>query len=916
MISILYVDDESLLLDTLKQFLEKDHEFVVSTALSTREALDMLTTTCFDAIISDYEMPEIDGIAFLKMIREKYPDLPFLIFTGKGREEIVIESINNGADFYVRKGGDLKSQFAELSSHVKKAVLLRENTKKIIRLNRIYLVQNRVNEAVLHIHDPLELMKEACTIAVQEGEFLQAKIVVGEDKNSRWITVSAKKTEDGFTDITVAEENPFPENRPTGIAIRQNHAYICNNVCADPNTETWREEARDHHYRSLASFPFRTGKTTRGAITFFSGDTNVFTSDEIQLLTELSDDLTFALETIALKENQAQVLEELEHTSQRFMDIINFLPVPTFAVNKAGTVIIWNKAMENLTGFGSDEAIGRENSECIMRFTGKREPALLDLLSATDKELASHHYTQINRTKKTISAELDISRAHGPPLRIWAIASPLYDKKRKVNGAIESIRDITTERRTMEQYRQIVETANEGIGILDKNRIITFANTRMEKMLGYAMGELTGKSVDDVLFEEDHGEHDRHMEEHSRGKRGTYEQKFRHKNQRAVWCFVSATPVIDADGSFSGSFVMVTDISKRKKTEEALRQSEETYRTVFENTGTAMVLINEDTTISLANGEFAQLSGYTRQEIEGKKKWTEFVDSEDVEWMLAQHRMRRQNKQEALPKYEFRFRTKSGEIRDIYLVIDLIPGTTMSAASLLDITEHKKAEMALHRAGKKLNLLTGITRHDILNQLTALEGFLELSDRFLCDPEKQKQYIEKEKTAAAAIRNQILFTREYEELGVKSPVWKNVNQCLQDSVAFLPMRNIRVVPDRTDLELYVDPLYSKVCYNLIENSLKYGGEKLTRINVSSHETDTGLIMMVEDDGQGICKEDKAHLFERGYGKNTGLGLFFSREILLITGITISETSEQGKGARFEIHVPKGGYRFSETSPAR
>ncbi|MFA5222377.1 MAG: response regulator, partial [Methanoregula sp.] len=113
MISILYVDDEPVLLDTVKLFLEKDHEFVVSTAISAREALEMLTTTRFDAIISDYEMPEMDGIKFLKMIREKYPDLPFLIFTGKGREEIVIESINNGADFYVRKGGDPKAQFAE-----------------------------------------------------------------------------------------------------------------------------------------------------------------------------------------------------------------------------------------------------------------------------------------------------------------------------------------------------------------------------------------------------------------------------------------------------------------------------------------------------------------------------------------------------------------------------------------------------------------------------------------------------------------------------------------------------------------------------------------------------------------------------------------------------------------------------------
>ncbi|MFA5222367.1 MAG: PAS domain S-box protein, partial [Methanoregula sp.] len=719
-------------------------------------------------------------------------------------------------------------------------------------------------------------------------------------------------TTDGFADIKVAENAPFPEKRPTGIAIRECHAYISNDVFSDPKMASWREDAQEHHYRSLASFPFSTGKTTRGAITFFSGEANVFTNSEIQLLTELSEDLTFALETLALEENRAQVLEELERTGQRFMDIINFLPEPTFAVNNTGTVIIWNKAMENLTGVGAEEILGRENYEFMSRHSGQRVPALLNLLSATDEELASYHYTQINRTKNTISAELDISPVQGQPLRIWSIASPLYDEKRKVTGAIESVRDITSQRRTEEQYRQIVETANEGIWILDKDQVITFANAHMAEMLGYTIDEFIGKPAETFQFEEDLVEHSRHAQECIRGKRGTYEQRFRHKNRRTIWCFVSATPIIDADGSCSGSFAMFTDISKRKKTEEALRRSEETYRTVFENTGTAMVLIEEDTVISLANGEFARMSGYTRQEIVGKKKWTEFVVSEDLERMLAQHRLRRQNKQEALTKYEFRFRTKSGDIRNIYLIIDLIPGTTVSAASLLDITEPKKAEIALHHASKKLNLLTGITRHDILNQLTALEGFLDISENFLSDPKKLIQYIGKEKTAAAAIRNQILFTREYEELGVKSPVWQNLSRCLDNATTLLPMRNIRVVPDRTDLELYVDPLFSKVCYNLIDNSLRYGGDRLTRITVSSSETGAGLLIVVEDDGVGISVEDKAHLFERGHGKNTGLGLFFSREILLITGITINETSEPGKGARFEIHVPKGGYRFSET----
>jgi signal transduction histidine kinase len=104
-----------------------------------------------------------------------------------------------------------------------------------------------------------------------------------------------------------------------------------------------------------------------------------------------------------------------------------------------------------------------------------------------------------------------------------------------------------------------------------------------------------------------------------------------------------------------------------------------------------------------------------------------------------------------------------------------------------------------------------------------------------------------------------------------------------------------------------------VFYNLIDNALRYGGQKMTMIRISSEESEKGLVISVEDDGIGIPVEDKKHLFSRGFGHHTGLGLFLSREILSITGITISETGEPGSEARFEITVPKGAYRFTSTN---
>lgn len=122
MYNVLYVDDEPALLEIAKLILEQQGEFTLTTITSAIEALTMMRETGYDAVISDYQMPVMDGIVFLKETRAIFGDLPFILFTGKGREEVVIEAINNGADSYIQKGGDPRSQFAELAHKIRNAV--------------------------------------------------------------------------------------------------------------------------------------------------------------------------------------------------------------------------------------------------------------------------------------------------------------------------------------------------------------------------------------------------------------------------------------------------------------------------------------------------------------------------------------------------------------------------------------------------------------------------------------------------------------------------------------------------------------------------------------------------------------------------------------------------------------------------
>jgi signal transduction histidine kinase len=167
--------------------------------------------------------------------------------------------------------------------------------------------------------------------------------------------------------------------------------------------------------------------------------------------------------------------------------------------------------------------------------------------------------------------------------------------------------------------------------------------------------------------------------------------------------------------------------------------------------------------------------------------------------------------------------------------------------------------------------------------------------------------LEKQEKALLTIRSQIEFTRSYDDLGVKAPVWQHVGNTAARAYAQF-INTISFTCEIGDLEVYADPMLEKVFYNLFDNAFRYG-EGVTKIRIFGAMDGTDLLLYFEDDGVGIPETEKARIFSRGIGKNTGLGLFLTREILAITRIGIQETGEYRKGARFTIRIPRGAYRI-------
>jgi PAS domain S-box-containing protein len=244
---------------------------------------------------------------------------------------------------------------------------------------------------------------------------------------------------------------------------------------------------------------------------------------------------------------------------------------------------------------------------------------------------------------------------------------------------------------------------------------------------------------------------------------------------------------------------------------------------------------------------------------------------------------------------------------------------------LIDITERKALEdqltkradellrisTALRLANKKLNLLSSITRHDINNQLMGLKMFLGALEDEQHDPELA-EYCRKATAAVDRIASMIRFTREYEEIGITAPAWQDC-RAVVDKAAHEAQPGPAAL--QNDLpagrEIFADPLVVKVFYNLMDNAVRYG-QTITTIRFSCAEHDGMTVIVCEDDGVGVPAGEKERIFERGFGRNTGLGLALSREILDITGITIRETGTPGAGARFEMTVPKESCRVAGT----
>jgi PAS domain S-box-containing protein len=1012
MISILYVDDEQDLLEIAKTFLERSGEFSVQISTSAKEVLDSPAIQSCDVIISDYLMPGMDGITFLKRVRERNNNIPFILFTGRGNEDIAIETINAGADFYLRKGGDPEARFTELSNRIRQAVSKRQelaanryNQQKfqefteilpqmIVELdpdlqvtyaNHRTLILFGINEkdlvrgvSALSFIDPSQHAKVQDNISrLMQGIGVepQGYTAMRRDGSTFPVTITAfpvfrDKTLIGFHGIieddsawekmdeglkeserkfrAIFENSPYPiaiNSMPDGKFVAVNQAFL--NSSGYSEAEVLGKSPLELRLLSIVDFgkltahlilsgrlenvPMTlTGKGGRGVHVQFStipvtinnrpvimtmtAEVTKLRRIEEELL-QKNEDLNAAFEELTSTEEELRANynelskkeQALQESEVKFRTLVEHALEGILILDTSGTLLFANQAAGNLIEADNfQDFIGVKN---VLEFIApESQPDVLkdfnSVAQGTDGYLARYKVITTKGREGWVESMGKSIRFSGVP------------------AILISLRDIT-ERQTAEsvlrsseeKFRALVEHSLDGILITDFSGNLLFANRAAGLIVDVVDYEaLVGKK--NVLEYVDAGSRADVIRDFGRVAQGIDAYLVHYKliteQKREVWveCIGKKIPFRQS----GAMLISMRDITERRRAEEALNESRQMLAEAmdlanlvkWEYDAKSEMFTFDDrfyaqygTTPEYEGGYQMSVENYTQKFVHPEDR---LVVIEEVEKALKS----------ADPHYvshrEHRIIRRDGEVRHIIVRIGITKDaegrTVKTHGANQDITERKRAEDALRMANRQLTLLTGITRHDIINKVTIILGYLRLTEKKFSDPGLH-EYLKKMESTMENIQSQIEFTRVYQNLGTLDPQWIDLDTVMPREYL---TENINLDARVKGVFVFADPMLEKVFFNLFDNSVRHG-QRVTEIVVSYHQESGDLVIVWEDNGIGISADEKERVFERGFGKNTGLGMFLVREILSLTGIRITETGEPGKGARFEITVPKGTYRI-------
>jgi len=601
-IKILYADDECFLHDPFKLYMEKDGEFLVDAVDSANKALERLSSGHYDAVVSDYQMPGMDGIEFLKHLRSIDRKIPFILFTGRGREEVAIEAINSGADFYLQKGGDISSQFAELTHFIKGAVESREAEEELVAMER------KLASFFAHTADAIILFDGSGNVLNINAAAEQLFGATESELAGRRLTLRGEGATARFDEIfrrTVEKGTPMSHDE---VLERSDGGRL---------------------YLSVSMTPIRDAS---GGVAFVACT-----------IRDVTDKTRSQALVRAIRDTSIAVLRErpldgiLSYLCGTVAEIFQFRGVGVFLKENDGSLRLLSRA-ENMPEFGMEKAVRWDDSPGGRTLTGSAvrtgrirvgridDPDCIEWKDIAGKDgYDSVISIPIVSGNQTIGAMTVV----GSDLRKIPAETigQLENAAEAISIAIQSSR----QREKQKLLEAALESASDTVVLTDKEGIIEWANHAFTLTTGYTLDEVKGRTPR-VLKS---GKHDATFYQNLwntilSGKVFHAKLTNRRKNGELYIEDTVITPVKNENNTISNFIAIKRDITEQMRIDDELRKSEERYRTMLEGIGETYFEVDLKGNLTLFNDTLCGITGYSREELAGMN-YTNYVSTETAE---------------------------------------------------------------------------------------------------------------------------------------------------------------------------------------------------------------------------------------------------------------------------------------------
>ncbi len=589
-------------------------------------------------------------------------------------------------------------------------------------------------------------------------------------------------------------------------------------------------------------------------------------------------------------------------------------------------------------------------NRAVADFSGGIDVIGASLLDFTPAHLHSLQWEIMQKRREgfdeTLAFEWEIFAPVGDK-RIFDIRSTLITENGKPSGVLFIARDATQRREAEEalresekKYKLLTEKMTDVVWIADMNLQTVYVTPSVKNLLGFSQEERMQQSVEEQFTPEslargmDAFTHELAAEQEGAtdlNRKATLVLEYYHKDGSTRWMETTMSGLRNEQGNLIGLHGVSRDITEQKKAQDALRTSEERYRTIFEHTATANMIVAEDTTILMANDHFAELSGYTKEEIEGKLSWTVFVHHDDLERMKDYHQQRRLDDGSAPSSYEFRFMNRRGELKTLFISVAVIPETKESIISLVDLTERKQLETQLIQAQKmeSVGRLAGGVAHDFNNMLSVIIGNTEMAMKRMKSSESLYKTLQDVLSAglrSADLTRQLLAFARKQTI---SPRVLDLNDTLTGMLKMLQRligENIELSwrPGHNLWKVKIDPsqvdqLLANLAVNARDAIETSGRITIETSNITCDASYCAehpecvpgdyVVLALGDSGCGMDRETLANIFEPFFttkkeGQGTGLGLATVYGIVRQNNGFIDVLSEPQKGTIFRIYLPR------------